>query len=131
MNMQYIANLLCSLCAYCAMIQAQKQTCRSALCIPTDYDQSVNPKGLTEVGVVTSLNQIMRVNDNDGTVVLSVFLIFNWTDPRLTTNISDVSSFGYQQIDDKLIDRIWLPDIYMYGMEKISFLKVLRASGGI
>ena len=56
------------------------------------------------------------MEENDLTVHISIFLTFSWQDNRLNFTSNTAAR---AEVDKQFIDKIWMPDIYIYNMKEM------------
>ena len=56
------------------------------------------------------------MKENDLTVHISIFLTFSWQDNRLNFTSNTAAR---AEVDKQFLDKIWMPDIYIYNMKEM------------
>lgn len=87
------------------------------------YDPTISP-ALYQVGPVTSevqlyISSISSISDSTMDYTMTMFLRQRWIDTRLSyTPIQEVRSL---ELDTKVMDKIWVPDLYIQNEKKANF----------
>ncbi|XP_033752004.1 glycine receptor subunit alpha-2-like [Pecten maximus] len=87
-----------------------------------DYDSRIQPNfendSYTDVNVSLFINSVDSISEQTMDLQLNMFIQQEWIDARL--QFYDLIS-GYLELDSKLIDLIWVPDLYVTNEKKASF----------
>lgn len=87
------------------------------------YDATISP-AIYQVGPITSevqlyISSISSISDSTMDYSMTMFLRQRWVDPRLSyTPIPGVRSL---ELDTKIMDKIWVPDLYIQNEKKANF----------
>lgn len=97
-------------------ILAVKCECsKSGVCLPKDYDKDGLPTTPVHIDVFIDIVQVTEVDDTLATVDILAWMDFNWEDNRLETNSSST-----ERIANDWIDKLWVPDFFIYRMKSIA-----------
>jgi len=118
MVVQYVTVIL----VLCFTVTEAKQRCWGAVCIDADYVKTKSPDNFVTVFINPLLLEIFKVDDLQFTISFSMWLGLNWMDNRLKIEPNQINS-GHQivspnsialtQQNKKLLDHIWIPEIYI------------------
>ena len=80
-----------------------------AINLPSDYDKTTKPSGLTQISVSVVPIQLISIDEKNEIMSTSDIIRLWWSDPRLAWNPTDTGTF-YKNIPAK---SIWLPDLFV------------------
>ena len=112
----------------------------SAWCLPPDYDKSVEPwiyKHLSNASLpwildfTFSIFEIEKVDDKERTILLKMYFIIKWLEPRLNVNLSapdwnDSIKANWSFVPINYMNKFWYPDLDLQRMKKFETKKVLK-----
>ena len=110
--------------------------CSSSVCIPSTYNKMDMPnsgqvnKEPFQVGVSMFLLDIYKINYEDFTMDLSVYVKFSWIDNRLEINKTLIVDEDIE-IDVDFIEKLWFPDIYIYDLKEMRTRRTLSPEEGL
>ena len=89
--------------------------CIGPVCAPESYDKTILPfqNKTNYIDVGFRYIRILKVDDEESTITLSLWLYFMWMDPRLNVKSpsEDVSytNFTITSLNSEIMDKIWIP----------------------
>ena len=88
--------------------------CISHVCIPDNYDKTIEPfqNEITNISVQYSEIKVVKVDDEESTITLSLSLSLIWMDPRLNVDVS-LKNKTLTILSTAIMDKIWIPTSYM------------------
>ena len=88
--------------------------CKSRVCIPDNYDKTIEPfqNEITNISVQFSEIKVVKVDDEESTITLSLSLSLIWMDPRLNVDVS-LKNKTLTILSTAIMDKIWIPTSYM------------------
>ncbi|XP_050417399.1 glycine receptor subunit alpha-1 [Patella vulgata] len=88
-----------------------------------DYDNKVTPTfdlgTATKVDVALFINSIDSISETTMDFSLNAFVVQEWTDPRI--QFHGLIDAPYLELDSKLIDDVWVPDLYFSNEKTAAF----------
>ncbi|XP_069133671.1 glycine receptor subunit alpha-2-like [Argopecten irradians] len=91
-----------------------------------DYDNRIPPNfeknNYTEVEVSVFINSIDSISEKTMDYTMNMFIQQEWYDPRL--QFFGLIDSTYLELDSKLINDVWVPDLYFANEKKASFHEV-------
>ncbi|OWF35391.1 glycine receptor subunit alphaZ1-like [Mizuhopecten yessoensis] len=91
-----------------------------------DYDNRIPPNfeknNYTEVEVSLFINSIDSISEKTMDYTMNMFIQQEWYDPRL--QFFGLIDSTYLELDSKLINDVWVPDLYFTNEKKASFHEV-------
>ena len=88
--------------------------CISRVCIPDNYDKTIEPfqNEITNISVQYSEIKVVKVDDEESSITLSLNLNLIWMDPRLNVDVS-LKNKTLTILSTAIMDKIWIPTSYM------------------
>jgi hypothetical protein len=111
---------------------ALSKICSSGVCLPPDYNKVDLPPteqgGPVMVETTLFLIDLFDIDPNTLTLHLSMYIRLKWKDNRI--NVENMTEI-YVNIDQDLTDKLWKPDIYIWGQSKETAFSKFFARHGI
>ena len=108
--------------------------CSSSVCIPSTYNRMDMPnsnqdvKEPFKVSISINLLDIYKINYEDFTMDLNLYVSFSWNDNRLIIN----DTFdGDVDVDVSFIKKLWVPDIYIYDLKELRTRHTITPEEGL
>ncbi len=112
-------------------------------CLPTDYSKFEPP--LTDspviVTVMIDIDDVLSINERDYSITFSSYFNIKWQDKRILlkpgfgqeqARYADTADFDlYVPVSLGVVDELWLPNIFIYNLEKYEVSSVLRRLAGV
>ena len=100
-----------------------KKQCSNNVCIPPDYEKA-NPPFLNETNwmeeIVLSKINILKVDDIEQMISLTLEIYLTWKEPRLEVNMPfKKSGDDYFSLEKYFQNRLWIPDLYIYDAKSV------------
>ncbi|XP_023322339.1 gamma-aminobutyric acid receptor subunit delta [Eurytemora carolleeae] len=99
-----------------------RSICTGSYCLPPGYS-SLDPPTLSpqplQIKIELDQIRIIEFDDKLFTVSFSLFLAVHWREWRLQGPPPSPTA-PYQAIETQFIENLWVPDIYVYNMERIN-----------
>ena len=100
-----------------------KKHCSNNVCIPPDYE-TANPPFLNKTNwmeeIVFSKIKILKVDDIEQMISLTLEIYLSWKEPRLEVNLtSKKSEYDYFSLEKSFQNKLWIPDIYIYDAKSV------------
>ena len=94
------------------------QTCFEDICIPENYDKLIRPllNATNDILVDISKLKILKVDDFECTIKLSLWFYLTWSEPRL---ILPSILPPYVWLDNSFWEKLWKPDVYFFNLKEI------------
>ena len=110
--------------------------CTREFCLPKDYEKlklpSTKDNWPIEVETAFQIIQFTDVDEKNFWVEVITFMTLQWNEPRLIFTGNDKSKLnGTVPLNLDVSEKIWLPDLYVYDLKSVKFLRVFNEFGGI
>ena len=94
------------------------QTCFEDICIPDNYDKLIRPLLNTTNDILVDISKlkILKVDDFECTIKLSLWFYLTWSEPRL---ILPSILPPYVSLDNSFWEKLWKPDVYFFNLKEI------------
>ena len=117
---------------------------KNGVCLPRGYERREMPTISLHVNVEITWLQVTEVDDLLSTVDILVYLSFFWEDKRITLlnhtepqrsgHLGDGSGVRHGEdwylLYDEWYEKLWLPDVYIYGLKKVKFQEYRDPNSG-
>ena len=106
--------------------------CSSSVCIPSTYNKMDMPmlnsddKDPFKVEVSMMLLDIYKINYDDFTMDLNVYMRFSWIDNRLILNETTSAD-----VNVDFIQNLWIPDFYIYDLKQLQTRQIITPEKGL
>ena len=92
-------------------------TCFEDICIPENYDKLIRPllNTTNEILVDISKLKILKVDDFECTIKLSLWFYLTWSEPRLM--LPSILP-PYVSLDNSFWEKLWKPDVYFFNLKE-------------
>ena len=103
--------------------------CFGNACLANDYDNSVKPFSdeIMNIKLDFDITQIIAVDESDFTITFKMYFGIRWHEPRM---ICPLCLEEYTPLDLSFLEKIWVPDVYIYNLKRISSTRILTDFAG-
>ena len=106
--------------------------CARRVCIPSNYSKFELPETLTTVYLKIFILDIPKVDDNNFSITLSMYLELLWMDPRVIIDRQTIfNSAGIIPVDKSFIEELWKPDIEIRHLKAFETQDIISKQEGI
>ena len=103
-----------------------QKSCSDSICVPEDYKKDVTPSINKPCTIEANFNfiRILKVNDRDSTITLSLELNLKWRDDRLIFSKNITQSLI--KLPPSIQNALWIPDIFIFGLHRVNQLELTQ-----
>ena len=103
-----------------------KKTCTDSICLPENYKKDEAPYKNKPCTIETTFNfiRVLKVNDKDSTITLSLELNLKWRDNRLMFEKNVTQALT--KLPSTVQKKIWIPDAFIFGLHGVNQLELTR-----
>ena len=110
------------------LVAKSYNTCAGKVCIPDDYDKFEMPQEHVYVDIGIKIVEILDVLDHDFSAEFYMYFFAAWNDSRLINNATSGKTVN---IDTEFLEKLWVPDVYIYNVKSFHNSRVLTDFAGL